>query len=118
MLYSHQPKWINPIYRRGGGHISLKVGGTINIGGVSAPVIRTMVGPNLLDAIAGGAVFSNRAHSVFTISKTSVCTKPTVISSISTYGGFLSSCRIKEEVTCLRITPSPAHFRSFLDDAD
>ena len=97
-------------------HISLK-DGTINIGGGSAPVIRTMVGPNLLDAIAGGAVFSNRAHSVF-ISKTSVCTKPTVISSISTYGGFLSSCRIKEEVTCLRITPSPAHFRSFLDDAD
>ena len=64
-------------------HISLK-DGTINIGGGSAPVIRTMVGPNLLDPIAGGAVFSNRAHSVFTISKTSVRTKPTVISSIST----------------------------------
>ena len=38
-------------------HISLKDGGTINIGGVSAPVIRTMVGPNVLDAITGGAVF-------------------------------------------------------------
>ena len=65
-------------------NISLKVGETINVGGVSAPVIRTIVGPNLLDAIAGGAVFSYRTHSVFTISKTFVCTKPTVISSIST----------------------------------
>jgi len=34
-------------------HISLKDGDRINIGGVLALVIRTMVGPNLLDTIAG-----------------------------------------------------------------
>jgi len=42
-------------------HISLKDGGTINIGGVSAPVIRTMVGPNLARCHrgreAGSAIF-------------------------------------------------------------
>jgi hypothetical protein len=68
-------------------HISLKDGDRINIGGVLALVIRTMVGPNLLDTIAGErqeVPFSYRAHDVFTISKISVCTKPTVISSIST----------------------------------
>ena len=44
-------------------HISLnlKVGERINIGGVSAPVIRTMVGPNFARCHrgreAGGAIF-------------------------------------------------------------
>jgi hypothetical protein len=48
MIFSRQPKWINPIYRRGGGHISLKVGERMDIGGVSAPVILAMVGLNFV----------------------------------------------------------------------
>ena len=45
-ILSRQPKWINPFHGRGGGHISLEVGERIDIGGVSAPVILTMVGIN------------------------------------------------------------------------
>jgi hypothetical protein len=40
-----QPKWIDLIYRCGG-VISLKVGEDMDIGGVSALVIRAMVGIN------------------------------------------------------------------------
>jgi len=40
--------------------------------------------PMLLDVTAGGDVFREPAHAVFTISKISFCTKPTVISSFST----------------------------------
>ena len=39
-----------------GGHISLKVGKDMDIGGVSAPVIRAMVGIVLLDVAVGGDV--------------------------------------------------------------
>ena len=66
------------------GHISLKDGKSISIGGVSAPVILAMAGRNFADAIAGGEVFREPAHAVFIISKKSFCTKPTVISSFST----------------------------------
>ncbi len=38
----------------------------------------------LLDVAAGGVVVQERAHAVFTISKISFCTKPTVISSFFT----------------------------------
>ena len=38
----------------------------------------------LLDVAARGAVVQEQAHAVFTISKISFCTKPTVISSFST----------------------------------
>ncbi len=48
MLFSCHPKWINPIYRCGGGHISLKDGERFDIGGVSAPVILAMVGLNFV----------------------------------------------------------------------
>jgi hypothetical protein len=47
MIFSHQPKWINPIYARGG-HISLKVGEWMDIGGVSARDILAMVGLNFV----------------------------------------------------------------------
>jgi hypothetical protein len=43
MIITYQPKWIDLIYRCGGGHISLKVGKDMNIGGVLAPVIHAMV---------------------------------------------------------------------------
>ena len=44
MIFSRQPKWLNLIYGRWGGHIRLKVGERIDVGVVSAPVILTMVG--------------------------------------------------------------------------
>ena len=44
MIISCAPKCINPIYRCGGGHISLKVHEQINIGGVVALVFLAMVG--------------------------------------------------------------------------
>ena len=40
--------------------------------------------PISLDVAARGDVVQERAHAVFTISKISFCTKPTVISSFST----------------------------------
>ncbi len=47
MIFLHQPKWINPIYRRGGA-LSLKVGKRMDIGGVLALVILAMVGLNFV----------------------------------------------------------------------
>ncbi len=44
--------------------------------------------PISLDVAARGDVVQERAHTVFTISKISFCTKPTVISSFSTSAAF------------------------------
>ncbi len=45
--------------------------------------------PILLDVAVGDDVVQEPAHAVFTISKISFCTKPTVISSFSTTASFL-----------------------------
>ena len=57
-------------------HISLKDGGEINIGGVSAPVWSASI---LLDVAVGGDVVQKPAHAVFILIKKSYSTKPTVI---------------------------------------
>ena len=84
MLKARHPKWINPIYRRGRG---IKVLRMARLSILVEYRLRSFVPWSariLLDAIAGERHFAYRAHDVFTISKISVCTKPTVISSIST----------------------------------
>jgi hypothetical protein len=57
MIFSHQQKWINPVYRCRGGHISLKVGERIDISGVLAPVIHAIVGINFVRTASWEAMF-------------------------------------------------------------
>ena len=67
---------------------SLKVGERIEFGGVSAPIILTMVASISLDVAVGGDVVQDPAQVIFIISKNHHCTKPTVILSFSTPAAF------------------------------
>ena len=67
-----------------GRHRSLEAAERINIGGVSAPVILTMIGSILLDVAVGGDVVQDPAQVIFIISKNPYNTKPTVILIFST----------------------------------